>query len=239
MPAKNIEPFDFKRLLVGEETPWWFLLEVACRISLIYFILIVTMRLMGKRMAAQMSVSEIAIIVTLGAAVGMPMQSPERGLLPAVVILGVAVLFQRGPSLWSFESRKVEVISQGDVCILVHDGRMLLENMRANVLSRERLFCMLRTQGVEHLGQVRRVYHETSGDFSVFRLKVPRPGLSVMPIYDHEMRREELTEEGFVACFSCGNVVKGETTPGQPCGYCGHREWTEAFNSVSTVEAAS
>src|SRR5687768_15678962 len=99
---KAIQPWDWKRLLIGQETPWWFLFEVMLRIGLIYVVLMVAMRLMGKRMAAQMTVSEVAVIVTLGAAVGLPMQAPDRGMLPALVILAVAVIFQRGLSLWSF-----------------------------------------------------------------------------------------------------------------------------------------
>ena len=42
------------RILIGEN-PWSFLLEVSLRSAVIYAVLFVTMRLMGKRMAAQLS----------------------------------------------------------------------------------------------------------------------------------------------------------------------------------------
>jgi uncharacterized membrane protein YcaP (DUF421 family) len=61
-----------QRILIGEN-PWSFLLEVALRSGIIYVVLFITMRLMGKRMAAQLSVSELAVMITLGAAVGVPL----------------------------------------------------------------------------------------------------------------------------------------------------------------------
>lgn len=47
---------------------------------------------MGKRVAGQLSLSELAIIVTLGAAIGVPIQAADRGMLPAFVLLIVAVI---------------------------------------------------------------------------------------------------------------------------------------------------
>ena len=75
------------------ETPWWFLAEVAVRAIIVYLILLITLRVMGRRVASQMTISELAIVVTLGAAVGVPMQDPKRGMLGAVAILAIAVVW--------------------------------------------------------------------------------------------------------------------------------------------------
>jgi uncharacterized membrane protein YcaP (DUF421 family) len=162
MEPKPIHLTDWHRILAGS-TPWPFLVEVLIRAGFPYLLLMLAMRLLGKRVAGQMSISELAIILTLGAAIGLPIQVPDKGLLPAVVVLGVALSFQRGLSFWAFKSRKVEVISQGDVSTLLKDGRLLPDGLRAALLSPEKIFASLRTQGVEHLGQVRRVYLEPTG----------------------------------------------------------------------------
>ncbi|MBV8483880.1 MAG: hypothetical protein JO077_13570 [Verrucomicrobia bacterium] len=36
---------------------------------------------MGRRVASQMTISELAVVVTLGAAIGVPLQAPEQGVL--------------------------------------------------------------------------------------------------------------------------------------------------------------
>src|SRR5438132_1156779 len=97
MQPKPIQLTDWHRMLVGG-TPWAFLIEVMLRAAFTYFLLLVCMRLLGKRVAGQMSISELAIFLSLGAAVGLPLQVPDRGLLPAIAVLLVAVLFQRGLS---------------------------------------------------------------------------------------------------------------------------------------------
>jgi uncharacterized membrane protein YcaP (DUF421 family) len=86
-----------QRLLMGD-APWAFLLEIVFRTAAIYIVLFTVMRLMGKRMAAQLSISELAVMITLGAAIGVPLQTPAQGLLPAGILLVSALIFQRGVS---------------------------------------------------------------------------------------------------------------------------------------------
>ncbi|WP_187263510.1 DUF421 domain-containing protein [Pontibacter beigongshangensis] len=83
------------RILLGKELPWLFLLEVVLRVFFIYLLIMLCMRLMGKRMAAQLSNLEMSALVSLAAAVGVPILAPERGLLPAVIIALVVVVIQR------------------------------------------------------------------------------------------------------------------------------------------------
>lgn len=84
-----------QRLLMGD-APWAFLLEIVLRTGAIYIVLFTVMRLMGKRMAAQLSISELAVMITLGAAIGVPLQTPAQGVLPAGILLVSALVFQRG-----------------------------------------------------------------------------------------------------------------------------------------------
>jgi uncharacterized membrane protein YcaP (DUF421 family) len=218
-----LHPFDLSRLLIGEN-PGWFMLEVVLRILIIYFVLMVSMRMMGKRVVGQMSASELAVIVMLGAALGVPVQMPDRGLLPAVLIVAVAVALQRGLSVWRFKTRKVEVIGQGDVNVLLQDGRILLDQMRRAAISRERLFALLRARSIEHLGQVRRVYLETSGDISLYRLAKPKPGLTILPDFDDQVR-------------GGNNIVpavrSSQEMPTNECNFCHNREWSPAVEEVA------
>ena len=109
------------RLLLGE-SPALFLVEVVVRMTVLYALLLFMMRLMGRRMAAQLSLSELAVILTLGAALGMPVQVVEAGLLPVVVILTVAVLFQRGLSRLGVDSPWLERATLGGVHVILRDG---------------------------------------------------------------------------------------------------------------------
>lgn len=104
---------DWQRILVGE-APVEFLLEVLFRTIIIYFFLLVVLRLMGKRMTGQLTISEMAVMVTLGAIVSAPMQIPDRGIIPGIIILICALTFQRGVNLLGFTSSKIETAIQGE-----------------------------------------------------------------------------------------------------------------------------
>lgn len=215
------------RILLGEN-PWSFLLEVLLRSAIIYVLLFVTMRLMGKRMAAQLSVSELAVMITLGAAVGVPLQTAGQGLLPAAVLLVCALIFQRGLSTLSVRKRSIEVRVQGDVTLLLMDGRLLMGNLNASRLTPARVFSELRAQGVQQLGELKRVYLESTGDFSIVRYRRPRYGLRLMPParFALDLPRHY---SGRLACCCCGHVR--EIRPGeqmQRCAHCHNVQWTVA-----------
>jgi uncharacterized membrane protein YcaP (DUF421 family) len=234
-----IRPFDPHRFLVGND-PWGFLFEVAVRGIIIYVVLLFAIRIMGKRVAGQLSMSELAVIVTLGAAIGVPMEVAENGMLPALVLLLVAVVYQRAIGFLSFKSRRVELITQGDLVAIVIDGVLDIHAMRRVGLSRERVFAALREHALVQLGEVRRVYIESSGSFSVFRYESARPGLRIVPEQHPGLR----AVEGARACTSCGTTIRADEhaerdvagervharagDPVEACPACGKRDWAEA-----------
>jgi uncharacterized membrane protein YcaP (DUF421 family) len=238
MSPEEIRLTDVHRLLFGQ-APVAFLLEVVLRSVFTYVVLLVTARLMGKRVAGQMSVMELTVMVTLGAAIGVPLQAPDRGILPAVLILLVAVAYQRGLNLWSFNSRRVELTIQGDSSTIVRDGCLDLGAMRRNVVSRERLFALLRQHGLVHLGQVRRAYLEADGHFSVYPTSDPSPGLCLVPQIDLDAFQKQFGVRDQHACRSCGNVVTRPDSPPDACGRCGSHRWSSAVRLTAFDRFAS
>jgi uncharacterized membrane protein YcaP (DUF421 family) len=156
---------DWHRILAGT-APWTFLIEVGIRAAFTYLLLMVAMRLLGKRIAAQLTLFELSMIVTLAAIIGIPLQVPDRGLLPSVMLVGIVILLQRALALWGLKWRRIDLLTTGDVMILMRDGRMLLGKMEDAVLSREKIYSVLRGEGIQHLGQVERLYLESSGSHS-------------------------------------------------------------------------
>src|SRR4051812_26248520 len=110
MKAEDIHLGDWGRILMGQ-VPATFFVEAFIRVFFIYLILTVSMRLMGKRMASRISRNELVAMVTMAAAIGIPIQSPDRGLLPAVIIAVLVVLIERGIAAWAFNNQKFEKIS--------------------------------------------------------------------------------------------------------------------------------
>jgi uncharacterized membrane protein YcaP (DUF421 family) len=224
MKKEEIHLGDWQRLLMGN-APVEFLLETLVRTLLMYAILLVILRLLGKRMNGQLTITELAVMISLGAIVSLPMQVPERGLLPALVLLLLIVGLQRGINSWAFRNPKIERLVQGRMSVLVKDGVIQLSEIERNSVSQDQLFAQLRSKNVENLGQVERVYLEACGLFSIFVRNEPRPGLSVFPERDQELLQVQQPADHLQACRPCGNVVKGE----EECPNCYQKEWAEAI----------
>lgn len=227
MQPEEIHLSDYMRIILGD-VPWSFLIEVIIRIGFIYILLMVSMRFMGKRMASTLSNSELAALVSLAAAVGVPMLAPDRGMLPALIIALIVVSIQRLISYYSFKSSKFEFLALGDISVLVKDGRMLLDVMKKNRVSPERLLAEFRSAGITNLGKVRRSYFEATGEFTNYLYENPRPGLCIIPEWDEGFRSEQQETEGIFSCCKCGNTIGKEKDRDRPCSNCGEKEWTSA-----------
>jgi uncharacterized membrane protein YcaP (DUF421 family) len=227
MDAKSIRVFELQRFLVGE-TPWGFLLEALLRATLLYFLLVVSMRVLGKRMAATTTRNELAALVALAGAIGPAMMTPDRGLIPVLVVAVVIVCTARLIAAGSFRNPSFEHVSQGDVTILAQDGELAPDALRTVTLSRERIFSQLRSKQVENLGRVQRFYMESNGSFSLVQYAEPRAGLSIVPDWDHEFGSAQPKADGVLACAHCGHVIQRGASESQPCARCHERRWKDA-----------
>ena len=230
MKPEDIQITNGLRILLGE-VPWSFLLEVALRILFLYGFILVSMRLMGKRMAGQLSRNEMAALVSLAATVGVPMQAPDRGLLPAVVVAGVIVGVQRLMARRAFRNKRFEYLLLDDIGVLVKDGCMQLDEMKQIALPRERLIAQLRSEGIDHLGKVRRLYMEASGAFTIKQQDKLKPGLSLFPADDQAMAKRQQKAGNTFACATCGNLSHTTQPPRQHCPRCGTLQWVSAVVS--------
>src|ERR1700712_3676755 len=150
MKREEIHLGDIKRILFGQ-TPPEFMLEVAIRTILIYILLLLAVRLMGKRMSGQITITELSVMVTLGAIVSPVMQLADRGIIFGILALAVAVSFQCGINLWGVKNEKVENIVQGKISLLVKDGMLVLEEMAKTQITKQQLFSLLRAKKIQNL----------------------------------------------------------------------------------------
>lgn len=221
MKSFEIHLNDIQRILFGEVPPSFFL-EIIIRTFIVYLILMVSMRLMGKRMSSELQRNELAALVTLAAAIGVPLQEPVRGLLPAVVIAMVVIAIHQLVARQAAKSQKFESISQGDMNILVSDGVLQLANMEQSKLPKNQVFAQLRGLGVKHLGEVRRLYLEADGSFSLIRNQEEVGGLCILPEWDREFIARLKVQKERAVCDTCGCHREGHL---ELCNNCRSTIW--------------
>lgn len=224
------------RTFVGE-VPAEFYVEVIIRTLFIYVLLIAAMRFMGRRMAAQLSRNEMLSLMVLAAAIGVPLQSPDRGLLPALLIAVVVVLIGRLLSALFVSNQRLEKKFQGNIDALVEDGVMKLDVMKEVRITIDRLCAHVRSEGVTHLGEVKRLYIEANGSFTLVREPHPQPGLSVLPAWDKDFLSEQETSDSVLVCSNCGGK-RDIKQPDRLCTNCGNTRWKKAVEMKPGEEMA-
>ncbi|OLY91259.1 Protein of unknown function [Cnuella takakiae] len=226
MKPEEIKLGDWMRMWMGEVPPL-FLLEVVVRILIIFVLLIVSMRLLGLRMAAQLNRIEMLALFSLAAAIGVPLQVPDKGLLPAVIIAFVVVSVGKLLAWTAFNNQRFENLTEDNYAILVKDGVVQMKELRQTSLTIDRLNAKLRSLGVKQLGEVKRLYFEAKGSFSLVREQEPKPGLSVLPAFDDAFIKEQ-EAVGEQVCCTCGTSSKTAGERQEQCTNCKSDEWRPA-----------
>jgi len=226
MKKYEIHLEDWQRILFGQAPPV-FLLEVFIRTLIVYVFLLFVLRWLGKRMSGQLTILEMAIMLTLGAIVSVGVQMPERGITLSMVALICTLIFQRGLSWLGTKSARIEELSQGKMSVLLKDGVMELQEMRRCRISKQQLLAELRSNNIYNLGEVRRVYLEACGLFTTVKMHNPQPGLSTLPFTDKPLINRLPQSNNDMVCTTCGNREHHQPLM-QACPHCGDKSWTRA-----------
>jgi len=222
MKKEDIHLSDWQRILMGD-IPAEFYIELIIRTLFVYLVITFGMKYMGKRISAELNRSELAAIATLAAATGLVLLTPERGLLPPIIILIVILGIKSALDWFNYKYSKAEGLAEGKLSVLVEEGILQMKQMKSTRISREQLFAQLRSEQIIHLGTVKRMYLEANGAFSVLRENEPKPGLAVIPEWDQDFINEYKKDQEQFVCTKCGRLEK--QNHGR-CRTCGNNGWT-------------
>ncbi|WP_400193976.1 DUF421 domain-containing protein [Hymenobacter sp. B81] len=230
MNPETIQPFDWQRLLWSDNMPPLFLAEVLLRCVVTYLLILATLRITGRRQVKQLSLFELSIILALGSAAGDAMFYPDVPLLHVlavfVVIVGLYWLFNHLTERFPRFSDWLE----GQPACLIEDGVIQIEALHQQNLTHKELFGELRQLQVEHLGQVRKLYFEATGEISVFFYPPDEPVRPGLPIWPEQLAqaRPQPAQAGAHACTQCGHVAELKTGQVHACPRCRGQQWLPA-----------
>ncbi len=221
---------DWERIFL-HELSGEFAAEIVFRTITMFVVVLVILRLSGKRGVRQLSIFELAIILSLGSAAGDSMFYDDVAILPTAIVCVTAIGLYRVITWLTTKNERFEKLLEGRPMYIVEDGVMIIKDDSKDSLSKYEFFAELREKGVEHLGQVKAAILETEGHVSVFFFAdgAVRPGLPILPKAYNE-NTAIIADSGAYACIYCGTVQ--HLPPGRHhCTRCGHHEWVAAINT--------
>ena len=143
------------------------ILEKLLRPVIVYLVLVLLLRLFGKRELAQLNPFDLVVLLSLSNTVQNAIigddNSVTGGLIGAFSLLAINWLVVRV----LFRSRKLTSVIEGRATVLVSNGQIDQRALQRESLSREELLAVIHRQGFEDFDQVRRCELEPNGTFYV------------------------------------------------------------------------
>ena len=137
------------------------------RTVILYFLIVIGLRLMGKRQIGELEPSELVLTMMISDLATVPMQDFGipllAGVIPILTLLALSMLM----SQLSLRNLRFRELVCGTPAVLIRDGNIQQAAMRKNRYTLDELLEELRGQGISSVEEVKYAVLENSGQLSV------------------------------------------------------------------------
>ena len=153
------------------------LLQIVIRTAIIYILILIGVRLSGKREVGQMTPFDLVLLLLLSNSVQNAMTGPDNSLIGGIVAAATLFLLNRLVAEYSGVNRRFRKVIQGSPTMIIHNGDVLLDHMAKEHLSMDELEHALRRR---RYIQPHRRFHWRAGSGWLYQLLEVRryPGIS-------------------------------------------------------------
>jgi uncharacterized membrane protein YcaP (DUF421 family) len=151
------------------------LLQIVLRTGVIYLLVLIGVRLSGKREVGQMTPFDLTLLLLLSNSVQNAMTGPDTSLLGGAVAAATLLLMNYVLADFSGRSRRFRRFVQGEPSLLVHDGKVIESHMLRERVSMDELHRALREHGISCTDQVALAVLEVDGSISCLKYDEIKP----------------------------------------------------------------
>ncbi len=137
------------------------------RTVLLYFFVIMAVRIMGKRQLSEMQTTELVITLIIADIAAIPMQNTSQPLLTGIIPILILISGEIIISIIMMKSSKIRNLICGKPEVLVNNGSLCQNTLRSLRMTTEDLCVQLRQLGIYNIGDVQYCIIEPNGKLSV------------------------------------------------------------------------
>lgn len=172
------------------------------RTLVIYFVILIVFRLMGKREIGQLSIVDFVISLMFAELAVMAVENIEVPISHQITPMIILMTIQISLAFISLKSQELRKLIDGKPSVIIRQGKIDEKEMRRQRYNFDDLMLQLRQKDVQYMSDVEFAILEPSGVLSVIR-KDPNEAASTMPpflpmplILDGKIQRDHLSELG-------------------------------------------
>jgi uncharacterized membrane protein YcaP (DUF421 family) len=161
--------------------------EIVLRTAVIYLVVLLGVRLSGKREVGQMTPFDLTLLLLISNSVQNAMTGPDTSVIGGVAAALTLLVMNYLIAELSGTNRRFRKIVQGQPTLLVHDGNVLNGHMSKEHVSMDELERALREHGVNNYHDVALAVLEVDGSISCLKYDELSPNA-----HNHLVRRKYL-----------------------------------------------
>lgn len=153
-------------------SPGLSLWEFAARAALVYFAIMVLVRLSGKRTVGEFTPFDFVVVILIGESTQGALTGGDESVIGALVVSTTLIALNYLVGFITARSKLADRVVEGDAVLLMRDGRVLRGALRRNNIPETDLDEAIRAEGIARRADVRRAFLEVNGSISV----IPKKG---------------------------------------------------------------
>ncbi|MGY0373074.1 YetF domain-containing protein [Clostridium sp. JNZ J1-5] len=148
---------------------------VMIRTVILYIVVVLTMRLMGKRQIGELEPFELVIAIMISELASLPMQDLRIPLIHGIIPIITLLILQSIITILELKSEKASAIITGIPSIIIRKGKIDIKELRNQRLSFNDLIEELRLNGYYNISDIEYAILETSGQLSIIPKSAATP----------------------------------------------------------------
>ena len=146
--------------------------SILVRTVIIYILLSLSLRIMGKRQLGELDVMELVSTLLISELASIPIDDPDipllNAIIPILLILSAEVIL----STLKNKSEKLKETLEGKPVYIIYKGRLLQDALKENRISINEVLSEMRTQGIGDISEVNYAIMEQNGSLSLLKKSV-------------------------------------------------------------------
>jgi len=147
---------------------WW---HFIVRAAIVYFMILVFIRVSGKRQVGQMTPFDLVLFLLISNAVQNAMNGGDNSITAGVILAATLVLISTAIGWATRHNRKLEKLIDGEAEILIHNGKLRPHALERAGLTQHDLLAALREADCAAIMDVHTAILETNGRITVLTRK--------------------------------------------------------------------
>lgn len=144
-------------------------METVARVAFVYVLILVLLRVLGKREVGQLTPMELVMLILIPELVSQSMIREDFSLVNGVVAVTTLMSLVFVTSALSYRFSGFERMVEGTPALLVRDGEVVRETLDLERISISELAAEVRQAGVPRVGDVKWAVLETGGRVAIIR----------------------------------------------------------------------